>query len=410
MFINQKEVAMLAGNFIFGLMVVLVALVDMATDLYIPMIPEIVNCFKIHEEMAGATISLNLVGLAVSGLFYGNISDMVGRRPVIIVGLSIFMLASFFCGLATNISQLMIARFFQGLGGGVAFSVGIAVVRDIYAGGASGASKFSQLQAVIALSPCLGPLVGGIIGSYYGWSAIFYILSAVSWLLLIFIFIFCKETLPKNKRSKQRNILSIKDYKKLFGNKMFLIYASVQVLALSWLWAELSFLPMLLQNCYNISISNVGIYIGSSVVFYFIGTLSNQKLVYKVALEKLVFAGIFLFIMSCFLLFFAQFYHLLTPLLIIILKIPASFGFALVFGNAITLAIDQVPEKNVGSASALIGAAELLAGALGISIVNIFEPITIYPLVIMILASSVISMALLFKKTSSAVETAAYQR
>ncbi len=186
----------------FCLMAVLVALVDMASDLYIPVLPGIGRIFDVSESWVGATLSINLISLALSGLYYGSLSDSIGRRPVIIGGLLLFTLASFACGLSTNITQLLLARFFQGLGGGVAFSVGIAVVRDLYEGGIKGAQMYSRMQSVIALSPTFAPIIGGIISALYGWSCIFYLLGAVALVLLMVMIFYGKETLCPEKRRK----------------------------------------------------------------------------------------------------------------------------------------------------------------------------------------------------------------
>lgn len=387
---------------IFCLIIALVALVDMGTDLYIPLLPEIEKFFETNAELAGATISLNLVSLAISGLFYGSLSDAIGRRPVIIGGLCIFALASYACGLATNIEQLLIARTFQGIGGGVAFSVGIAVVRDLYSGGANGAAKLSQLQGVISLSPGFAPIIGGMIGYYYGWAAIFLVLAAISGILLFFFIVFGSETLPPNARQIRHSKGMRAEYIEFFKNPLFLTYASVQVLALAWLWSELAFLPILLEIHYHVTLESVGIYIGASVALYALGTIANQKLVHIINLEKLVHTGIAAFMLSSVLLCIAQKFNLLlSPWIIIILKAPASFGFALVFGNAATLALDQVESNKTGSASALVGACELIAGAIGIIIINIFSANTVYPLAYMIAITSIISIAILIRKNQT---------
>lgn len=378
-------------------MIALVALVDMATDLYIPLLPEIEQFFQVNSELAGATIGLNLVSLGISGLFYGKLSDTIGRRPVIIAGLCLFTIASYACGLATTISQLLMARVFQGIGGGVAFSVGIAVVRDLYAGGPKGAAMLSRLQGVISLSPGFAPIIGSMIGYYYGWAAIFSILAVTSGIVLILILFFNSETLPANKRIAPNNKSICYEYASFFKNHMFMIYGSVQVLALAWLWAELAFMPILLQNHYHIPLEKIGYYIGASVGMYALGTLANQKLVHIMKLEKLVCLGIAAFILSSLLLCISQYFGHISPWEIIILKIPASFGFALVFGNAATIALDNAGDR-AGSASALIGALELIAGAIGIAIIGMFDEKTIYPLALMIAFASIISIAILLSK------------
>ena len=384
------------SSLMFCLMAVLVALVDMASDLYIPVLPEIGHAFKVGESWTGATISINLVSLAFSGLYYGSLSDAIGRRPVIIGGLCIFTLASFACGFATNIEQLLIYRFFQGLGGGVAFSVGVAVVRDLYEGGPKSAEMFSRMQSVIALSPTFAPIIGGFIGALYGWKSIFYILGFFSVALLVAMILFGKETLSPEKKRKKFSSGIRDEYKYFLKRPLFLCFAGIQILSLGWFWSELAFLPPLFQDHYHVSPSSFGLFLGVLMGAYIVGTFLNQYLVHHVGLKLLVKIGLGLFFLTAILMCIAQALDFVSPWIIVMLRFPAGMGFAFVFGNAGTLALDQEKDRS-GSAAALIGSMELLSGAICISIIDLFESVALYPLALMMIGCSFFCVLLIIK-------------
>jgi DHA1 family bicyclomycin/chloramphenicol resistance-like MFS transporter len=377
-------------------MAVLVAIVDMASDLYIPVLPEIGHIFGVDESWVGATLSINLVSLAISGLYYGSLSDTIGRRPVIIGGLFLFTLASFACGLSTSITQLLIARFFQGLGGGVAFSVGIAVVRDLYEGGVKGAQMYSRMQSVIALSPTFAPIIGGVIGTMYGWYSIFYVLGAVAVALLLAMIFYGKETLPLEKRRKGFSSGLGDEYKYFLKRPLFLCYAGIQILSLGWFWSELAFLPPLFQDHYGVAASSFGWYLSVLMAAYILGTFLNQYLVNHVSLKKLVNIGLWLFFLTAIAMCLAEIFDFVSPWIVVALRFPGGIGFAFVFGNAATLAMDQEKERT-GSAAALIGSSELLAGAIGIFIIDLFGAGTLYPLALMIAGCTVFCSLFMMK-------------
>ena len=382
-------------SLMFCLTAFLVGLVDMATDLYVPMLPAIGSAFKVSESWVGATISINLVSLGLSGLYYGKLSDRIGRRPVIIGGLIIFTLASFACGFSINIVHLLVSRFFQGIGGGVAFSAGVAVVRDLYTG-TKAAEMFSRMQSVIVLSPAFAPTIGGFIGYMFGWKSIFYILFVIATVLLIVTVIFGVETLPPKKRHKEQD-LSLKDeYFYFFKRPLFLCFAGVQIVTLGWFWSELGFLPQLFVCHYGVDASSFGMYLGTLMFAYFIGTCINQYLVHRFSLEKLVIFGLGTFVLSVGLLCLAQWYGVLSPWLFVLIRFPSSIGLGVVFGNAGTLAMEQ-EKKRSGSAAAFIGALELLAGAICIFIIGLFGAVSVYPLALIMIICSLFSMLLMCK-------------
>lgn len=177
----------LSQNIISLIIILSVAIVDMATDLYSVALPNIANYFKVEGSVVQLTISLNLVGFAVSGLIYGPLSDHYGRRPMMLIGMTIFTLASVMCYIADSIMLLILIRFIQGVGAGVAGVVGYAAIRDMYSG-SEYSRVISKLNMVVAFSPGIAPVVGSYIISHgYSWKFLF-LLCHLWQLLCLFLF------------------------------------------------------------------------------------------------------------------------------------------------------------------------------------------------------------------------------
>ena len=169
---------------------------------------------------------------------------------------------------------------------------------------------------------------------------------------------------------------------------MFLCYAGIQILSLGWFWSELAFLPPLFQDHYGVAASSFGWYLSVLMAAYILGTFLNQYLVNHVSLKKLVNIGLGLFFLTAITMCLAQVFAFVSPWIVVALRFPAGIGFALVFGNAATLAMDQEKDRT-GSAAALIGSSELLAGAICIFIIGLFEAESLYPLALIIAGCTV---------------------
>lgn len=166
-------------------MILSVAIADIATDLYLVALPSIANHFKVEGSVVQLTISLNLVGFAISGLIYGPLSDYYGRRPIMLIGMTVFTLASIMCCMVNNIVLLILIRFIQGIGAGVTGVVGYAAIKDIYSG-SEYSRMISKLNMVVALSPGIAPVVGSYIISHgYNWKFLFLIISLAAIIILI---------------------------------------------------------------------------------------------------------------------------------------------------------------------------------------------------------------------------------
>ncbi|WP_235927616.1 multidrug effflux MFS transporter [Sandarakinorhabdus rubra] len=141
-------------------------------DLYLPALPAIARDYGVSAAAVQLTLSTFFVGMAVGQLFFGPLSDRIGRRPAILIGCAVYVVASLACALAPSIEALVIGRFFQALGCCAAMVTCRAIVRDRYDHRDS-ARIFSLLMLVLAIAPLLAPTLGGWISIAAGWHAVF---------------------------------------------------------------------------------------------------------------------------------------------------------------------------------------------------------------------------------------------
>ncbi len=147
-----------------------------AIDMYLPALPEIGGQLGASTSAVQLSLMSFMAAFAVGQLFYGPVSDMVGRKPPLYFGLGIFMLGSIGCALAPSIEWLIVARFVQGIGACASASLPRAIVRDQYTG-AEAAQLFSLIMLVFSVSPILAPLTGSLVIAFGDWRLLFWVMT-----------------------------------------------------------------------------------------------------------------------------------------------------------------------------------------------------------------------------------------
>lgn len=170
-----------------------------ATDTYLPSFPSIAAHYGVGDVAVQQTLSIYLFGYAVMNLFYGPLSDALGRRPVILASLLLFTLASIGAALSPSLNWLLVFRLLQGISAGAGMVVGQAIVRDLL-NGAPAQRMMSHIMMVFGVAPAIAPIIGGHLNVYLGWQANFSLLCVIGLLLIGLTLLWLPESLPRSER------------------------------------------------------------------------------------------------------------------------------------------------------------------------------------------------------------------
>lgn len=155
----------------------------LSTDMYLPAFDELRTSFNTNSSAIGLSLSLFLLGMAVGQIIYGILSDRFGRKKILLLGLSLFCIATLLCTSVTNIELFLIGRFLQALGACSATVIWQAVVVDRYDEN-QGGKIFATIMPLVALSPALAPLLGAYLQQNWGWRSIFVFLIVFGGLII----------------------------------------------------------------------------------------------------------------------------------------------------------------------------------------------------------------------------------
>ncbi|EGT4489523.1 multidrug transporter EmrD [Cronobacter malonaticus] len=219
---------MLANRHLLMMLILLVAVGQMAQTIYIPAIADIALEMNVREGAVQSVMAAYLLTYGVSQLIYGPISDRVGRRPVILVGLVIFILATVVALEAQSLPVLIAAGCLQGMGTGVGGVMARTLPRDLYEGPALRHAN-SLLNMGILVSPLVAPLLGGLLDTLWGWRACFAFLLTLAAVVTFCMFRWMPETRPV--QAQRPRLLA--SYKLLFGTASFNCYLIMLVAALA---------------------------------------------------------------------------------------------------------------------------------------------------------------------------------
>ncbi|PDO83504.1 multidrug efflux MFS transporter EmrD [Kosakonia sacchari] len=201
------------------MLVLLVAVGQMAQTIYIPAIADMARDLNVREGAVQSVMAAYLLTYGVSQLFYGPLADRIGRRPVILAGMSIFMLATLIAISTHSLAVLILASALQGIGTGVGGVMARTLPRDLYAGTELRHAN-SLLNMGILVSPLLAPLIGGVLNTLVNWRACFIFLLA----LCVFVTYSMARWMPETRPTDAPRIRLIASYKTLFGSGAFNCY------------------------------------------------------------------------------------------------------------------------------------------------------------------------------------------
>jgi MFS transporter, DHA1 family, multidrug resistance protein len=237
----------------------LTAVTALSIDMSLPAQPALAHTFDVPEETAGLTLSLFMVGFAAAQLVVGSLSDSLGRRPVMIGGLALFVFAGIACSLSPSIEALLAFRVVQGAGAAVGPVVARAMVRDTQTAQRA-AQLLSTMLAALAIAPMIAPTIGGLMLSAFSWRAIFATLALCGTVFLVSSHVSLVETHPAERRRELSLGGVIASYRKLFSTHGTRLPLAIACASFAGQFAFIADSPFVLIEGYHVPTESYGYY------------------------------------------------------------------------------------------------------------------------------------------------------
>ncbi len=376
----------------YGLSKVLVTVLLLATltpvisDLYLPSLPFIAQAFQVSARDVQLSLFYYLTGLALSQLIYGPLSDAIGRKVPLMVGLSLCVVGSVICFSAQSIEFLNAGRVVQGIGAGSGIAISRSIMRDVFSG-----SKLAKMSSYLSIANIAvitsAPFLGGYLQEWFHWRAGFIFLTGYT----LFILFLVKQALPETGHSIQKEGFKLKVFKEnvkfLLRSPIFRIFTGIILLTYANVFAWLTTGPILLQTKHGLSPTDFGLLCLVIGFFYAIGSLINARLLSKYPPSKLILMGGLLMCLGGASIIIMVVLHEEVMFALFTAVLVFLFGTSFVFGNSFACVL--TPFGNMaGTTVAVIGFFQVLGGVLSSGLMSVFSDYGAMPMGVFILLSS----------------------
>lgn len=329
------------------LLILLVGFPQISETIFSPSLPSIAKEFNTSTSNAQLTMSVYFIAFAFGVFFFGRLSDRIGRRKAMLVGLFFYFIGNLLCLASNEISVLLVARFVQAFGASVGSIVTQTILRESFSG-VHRHRLFAKISAVLAFSPAIGPLIGGFAEYYFGFKVVFWVLVAMSIALFCYAFLRLPETKPATIRLQ----LLLPIIKRMITNQR-LWYYGILIGGLNGIlfsyYTEAPFIFIQYFSLTSAMFGFLGIIVATATIS---GAMLSNRLVSKIKPEKIIMHGLIILISGTIL-------ACSTPLLPTLqLPIMITSVFIILFGigtalpNCLSLALNDFQDV-IGSAGAI---------------------------------------------------------
>lgn len=363
----------------------------LAMQMFLPALPAIQKDFGVDAGVAQLVFSLSLLAMAVSTLAYGPLSDRLGRRPVLVGGMLLYLAGSVVCAAAPTIEILIGGRIVQAMGGASGIVLARSVVRDVY-GHEGSARMISYLLMAMVTAPMLAPTLGGLLTDLTGWRGIFIVVSVLALGIVLLVNWQTPETHSAEARAAAGGSL-LHGMALLMRTPVFLGYALTSAFSMAIFFAFLGAAPYLMVNSLDGSAGEYGLYFLPAPAAFVLGTFLSTRLVGRYALDRLILVGAVLTLLLTALSAVALFSLPLTPLLLFTPIVVVSVAQGLVIPNAQAGAINVDP-RFAGAASGLTGFLQLGVSAVSNQLVGSLNVGTVGTMATVMLVMAAVSLGI----------------
>jgi DHA1 family bicyclomycin/chloramphenicol resistance-like MFS transporter len=337
-------------------------------NIMVPALPALVTRLASDTGTVQLTLSLYLLSLAGAQLLLGPLSDRFGRRPVVLAGLALNVVASLAAIATSSIGALIAARIVQAIGASTGIVISRAIIRDLFERDRA-ASMIGLVTTAMVIAPMVAPMIGGILDTAFGWEAIFLFLAAFTGVVLLWAVFVLPETRPASVA--QTPGMLIREWRALIGSAKFHGYVLCAALGSAPFFTFLGGGPHVVVTLMGRTSAEYGVWFAVTSLGYMSGNFTAARLSQRFGVDAMIMAGI------AFELVGAVLTALLVatlpeagPAIIFLPQLVISFGNGLLLPNAIAGAISVRPQA-AGAASGMTGFMQMAIGAASTQIVSI---------------------------------------
>ncbi len=377
-------------------LIVILGLLDtigpFSIDMYLPAFPNIAADMHTTIQNVSLSVSTYFLGFAAGQILYGPLLDRFGRKMPLYIGLCAYIVITVICSFSASINALLILRAMQALSGCVGAVAAIAMVRDFFPPDKS-ASIISFLILVIGLSPLLAPSVGSLVADAFGWRYVFITLAVVALIVLLLVIFFLPEGQKPDKSISLRPAPIIATFKSILLKPQFYVYTIAGTFCFSGLFVYVAGSPAIFMDSFKVSakmyggifaLLSIGL-IGCTQLNHFLTRKYPSENIFKVSAIIQSVAAVLFFVGVL-----NDWYGLISTMIMLFVIVSAA---GLGYPNAAAVALAPF-EKNVGSASALLGFIQLGIGGLISSGVGFVKTKGSFPTSLIILITSILGLGI----------------
>jgi MFS transporter, DHA1 family, multidrug resistance protein len=351
------------------ILVAMSAVGPLALNIFIPSMPGLQATFSASSGTVQLTLTIYLVAIALCQILYGPLSDRYGRRPMLLSGLVLFVLASLACAAATSVEMLIVARAFQAIGGASGMILARAIVRDLFARERA-ASVLGYITMAWVLAPMFAPTIGGLLDEAFSFRASFLFLALVGAITLAAAWV----TLPETNRNLQphASILHVRLLARFLVTAAYARYVAAISFASAVFFSYLAMAPFIMVTVRHHTPVEYGLWAISSAAGYMAGNFVSGRYSERFGVDHMIRAGNLFTLAGALILLGLALAGFVHPACIFLPILLCNFGNGLTIPNGIVAAISVDP-KNIGAAAGLAGFSQMALGALVSQIVGLLQ-------------------------------------